>query len=112
MMKTALIAILLLCLSAPAFAEPATVIDDFGCIGFVPDLDGGSLGGVFTEESHAVSTKKGVTTLTCHFDHDVDLPHATGAKGFLCNTLFGLTENTRMLATPGGKAVLVCKIKQ
>jgi hypothetical protein len=89
-----------------AQADPAVVIDEFGCTGFVPD-NGTSL---FTTESHAVLTRSGVNILTCHFNHAVVLPHATGAQGFLCGTVFGLTSDTKMLATPGGKATLVCKI--
>ena len=95
-------------------AEPAVVVDDFGCGGFVPNSDTPSgfpaLAFLFTTESHANLTKSGVTILTCHFDHVVDLPHATGARGFLCGTVFKLTTDTQMIATPGGKATLVCKV--
>jgi hypothetical protein len=95
-------------------AEPAVVVDDFGCGGFVPNPDTEDgfppLAFLSTTESHAVLTKSGVNILTCHFDHLVDLPYATGARGFLCGTVFGVTDDTKMIATPGGKATLVCKI--
>ena len=94
-------------------AEPAVVVDEFGCGGFVPgDTPTGfpALAFLFTTESRALLTKSGVSILTCHFDHAVVLPHATGSQGFLCGTVFGLTNDTKMLATPGGKATLVCKI--
>ena len=91
-------------------ADPAAVIDDFGCVGFVPDGGDGSLGTLVTEESHAVVTGSGVSIVTCQFDHDIPIDQAYGAKGFICGTFDGLTTDTMMLATPGGKAVLVCKI--
>jgi len=100
----------LMLVASAAFADPAAVADDFGCVGFVPDGAGGSLGGLVTTESHSVVTGKGVTSVTCHFDHDVPLEQAYGAKGFLCGTYAGVTSNTKMLATPGGRAVLICKI--
>ena len=96
-------------------AEPAVVIDDFGCGGFVPNADTPTglpaLANLITfEQTHSVTTKSGVTILTCHFDHAVDLPHATAGRGFLCGTSLGLTDDTQMFASPGGKAILVCKI--
>ena len=100
----------LMLFASAAFADPAAVFDDFGCSGFVPDGAGGSLGGLFSVETHAVVTDKGVTILTCHFDHDILLEQANGARGFLCGTHLGITEDTKMLATPGGRALLVCKI--
>ena len=100
----------LLLAASTAFAEPATVINDFGCGGFVPDVDGVTEDFISTTETHSVVTDKGVTILTCHFDHDIDLPMAYGATGFLCGTFLGLTDDSKMLATPGGKAIMVCKI--
>jgi len=100
----------LMLVASAAFADPAAVADDFGCVGFVPDGAGGSLGGLDTNETHSVVTNNGVTSVTCHFDHDVDLPQAYGSQGFLCGTFAGVTDDTKMLATPGGKAILVCKI--
>ena len=102
-------------ISYDAQAEPAVVVDDFGCSGFVPngETETGfpALAGLFTNtESNSNLTKSGVTILTCHFDHGVDLPHATGGRGFLCGTVFGVTDDTKMIATPGGRATLVCKI--
>ena len=102
-------------LASTAHAERAVVIDDFGCSGFIPNGDSETglpaLGGVFTDtESHVVKTKSGVNILTCHFDHEIELAHATAGRGFLCSTVFGVTDDTKMIATPGGRATLVCKI--
>lgn len=95
-------------------AEPAMVIDDFGCGGFVPngDTENGfpALGFVSTTESHAVKSSSGNQILTCHFNHNVALEKATAGRGFLCGTAFGITDDTQMIATPGGKATLVCKV--
>jgi hypothetical protein len=100
----------LMLVASAAFADPAAVADDFGCFGFVPDGAGGSLGGLYTTETHSVVTHKGVTSVTCRFDHNFDLPQAYGTNGFVCGTFAGVTNDTMMLATPGGKAILKCKI--
>ena len=91
-------------------ADPAAVIDDFGCGAWIPDYDGSHLGWVTTTESHKVITDKGVRILTCHFDHEFDLAYATGDQGFLCGISGIPTSKSKMIATPGGKATLVCKI--
>lgn len=100
----------LMLVASAAFADPAAVINDFDCGGFVPDETGASLGPVSTTQTHSVVTGSGVTSLTCHFDHEFDLPQAYGAQGFVCGTFLGVTTDSMMLAAPGGKAVLVCKI--
>ena len=104
------ISVFALC-STMAMADPAAVFDEFQCEGFIPDIDGNSLGPVFTTDSHKVITDKGVAKLSCHFDHDIELPYATGAQGFVCGISGILTTDTMMLATPGGQATLVCQIK-
>lgn len=96
------------------YADPAAIIDDFGCGTFVLDENGDTLGWVSTDtESHKVITGSGVAILTCHFDHAFDLPYATGSQGFLCgiSTSSGVvvTSDTKNLATPGGRVTLVCK---
>jgi hypothetical protein len=50
------------------------------------------------------------------FNHDLDLEHAVGAKGFVCGISFPgsatlTTDDTLMFAAPGGRAVLMCKVK-
>ena len=103
-------------LGSRAYAQdgPAVVINDFGCSGFVPNGSTPTgfpdLAWLFTTESHAVRSASGNQILTCHFDHQVDLDKATQGEGFLCSTAFGLTVNTHMVATPGGKATLICKV--
>jgi hypothetical protein len=101
--------------ASTAFADPAAVINDFGCSGFVPDENGDVLEWITTEKSHSVETGSGISKMTCHFDHGVDLPQAYGAQGFVCGVfvdgIVTATTDSMMLATPGGQAVLVCKLK-
>ena len=104
--------------ASTAIADPAAVITEFGCNGFVPDENGGSMGGITTTKSHNVETGSGVVKLTCQFEHDFDLPQAYGAQGFPCGVPVDggeegleVTNDTMMLAAPGGQATLVCKIK-
>ena len=100
-----------------AVADPAAVYDEFECTGFIPDSDGSFLGYVYTTNSHKVFTDNGVTKVSCHFDHNFELPYATGAQGFACgiiNPETGLADmatDSKMLATPGGKATLNCQVK-
>ena len=92
----------------------AEIVKDGGCFGFVPDGNGGATTGLFNPEgAHAVSTKSGNVTLVCQFDipEGFEPAKAVKATGFLCGTYFGLTNDSWVLATPGGKATLVCKIK-
>lgn len=94
-------------------ANAAVVIDDSGCVGFVPTDTGGFGPFIFTPDgAHAVLTSSGVQILTCHFDvPDWAVPaSATRASGFLCGTYFGTTNDTKMVASAGGRATLVCKV--
>jgi hypothetical protein len=102
---------------APAIAQPypASVSEGFGCGGFVPDEDGNFPGDGFlgTNESHSVISKKGMkVTLQCHFDVPEELipDSVRKASGFSCGTFLGLTTDSRMLVTPGGDAVLTCRV--
>ena len=103
--------------ASAAYSNPAAVIDEFNCVSFFPDGNGG-LDYTFlistTTEAHKVITDKGVNILSCHFDHEEDLPYAIGAQGFLCGIKVGevllVTSDSKMLAAPGGRATLVCKI--
>ena len=98
-----------------AFADSAAVIDDFLCDIRVYDENGGYITFSTTDQSHKVITDSGVRILTCHFDHDLDLPYAIGDQEFLCgikvDEVVELTSDSKFLATPGGQATLVCKIK-
>ena len=103
---------ILMLAASTAFADPAAVITDFGCFGFVPDESGGNMGSLHTTKSHSVETGNGIVKMTCQFDHDFDLPQANGAQGFVCGMPGGVaTNDTMMLAAPGGQATLVCKSK-
>jgi hypothetical protein len=92
-----------------AFADPAAVIDDFSCSYRISDENGGWIYFSTTDQSHKVITDSGVRILTCHFDHDLDLPYAIGYQGFVCGISGKLTSDSKFLATPGGQATLVCK---
>lgn len=95
-----------------AYAEPATVTKDFGCSGFVPNPDGSPASYLGTTESHSVATSSGVTSLVCKFDipDGAEPAKATQANDFLCNTYLGLTNDSKMVASPGGNATLTCRI--
>jgi hypothetical protein len=93
-----------------AYADPATIIDGFFCQTLFPGV-----GPVTTvTEGHKVITDKGITVLTCHFDHPYDLDYAIGEQGFPCwiSTPSGLivTTDSQNIAAPGGRAALVCKV--
>jgi len=91
----------------------ATVTKDKGCMGFVPSSDGG-MGPMIetTKGHHRVDTRSGVTVLSCQFDIPDSLTPAsvTKATGFDCGAGGQVTTDSTMLATPGGRALLVCKI--
>jgi hypothetical protein len=96
--------------ATPAAAEGAAVIQDGFCGGFIPTADGGT-GQLISGEVHSVTTKKGNTSVVCHFEFEAGLiPKAYHASGFACGTFAGLTTNSRMVANPDGFATLTCKI--
>lgn len=102
--------------ASPAFSQSenaASVAKDFQCVGFVPTESGGFGPGLFsTLKTHSVVTSSDNTSLICHFDipEGQEPDSATQASGFGCGTFLGGTTDTKMVATPGGKAVLICKI--
>lgn len=99
-----------------AFAQSenaATIIKDGCCFGFVPTDTGGFGAFIFSPDgAHAVLTSSGNQSLVCQFDIPEGLApaKATQAEGFFCGTYFGLTNDTKMVATPGGRATLTCRI--
>lgn len=100
---------------APAIAQSenaATITKDFGCGGFVPTEEGDPGTALFTDRTVSAATSSGNVKLVCHFDipEGLEPASATHASGFLCNTYLGLTTDSKMVATPGGKAVLTCEI--
>jgi hypothetical protein len=52
--------------------------------------------------------------ISCHFNHDIDLPHAVAATDWVCAVPSPTTgellfaDRQVMLADPGGKALLGC----
>ena len=107
---------LLAVLAIPAKAEPAFVIKEFDCNGFIPDPETGApIFPLFTTQTHGFAVKDTVGKISCHFDHAYPLESASAARGWICavegpfsgELLF--TDKTVMLATPDGKALLQCQ---
>ena len=106
---------LLFAASAAVSAAAVVINEDGGCTGFVPNYEtetGLPELAILFGSTHSVVNSGGNTKLTCKFDHEVELERATGGQGFLCATPGGLTDDTMMVASPGGKATLVCQIKK
>ena len=97
--------------ATPALAEGATVtIEENACSGFIPNEDG-SQGAFLFGDLHSVVTKKESTSLVCKFTFEPGIIEtARRASGFPCSTLAGLTNDTRMVASPDGYATLHCRI--
>ena len=100
------VALVALMAGPTANADPATVIDDFGCV--ITAADSGLSVALFTEESHVVRSASGNVTLTCHFDIPDGLAPAATMRnsGFLCGTQFGVTTNTQSVTAKGGRVLL------
>jgi hypothetical protein len=95
-------------------ANAATITEDFICGGFVPTPTGGIGTVIFsTEGTHSVVTSSGVANLVCHFTIPAsDVPAtATRASGFACGTFLGGTNDSKMVASPGGYATLTCRVR-
>ncbi len=102
-------------LAGPVIAQSdnaASVQHDGLCGGFVPTASGG-FGAFLIGSLHSVVTSSGNSTLVCKFDiPEANRPAtATQATGFGCGTFLGLTFDSRMTASPGGQATLVCKVR-
>lgn len=92
----------------------ATVGKDMPCVGFIPTRSGEDSGiYISTDQSVVLVKGNGSTSLSCHFDVPAGLEPmtTTRASGFLCNTFLGSTRDSRMLASSGGNATLVCRIR-
>lgn len=108
-----------ICTTAPALAKSdnaAAVIKDQNCTGFVPTDDGQvDASNLLTSRKlrRYVQTRSGVTTLICQFKiPDNQVPsRIRQARGFLCQPNGQSTEDSQMVATPGGHAVLICKVR-
>src|ERR1041385_145333 len=104
---------LALTISAPVQARGgATVIKRFGCVIVPADSELPIV--LFTSKaSHEVDTPSGNSILQCHFDIPKDFApaHTLHHKGFLCSTFLGLTTDSKLVLTKGGKALLICRVK-
>jgi hypothetical protein len=85
---------------------------DFGCVLLAAD-SGLGVDLVTSDMSHNVNTPDGTTCLVCHFDIPEGEEPAKAMKnsGFPCGTLGGVTDDSRSVVTPGGKATLRCQIQ-
>ena len=85
-----------------------------GCFGFVP----GSLVPLSTmDEIHTTATSSGNVKLTCHFyiPDGFEPAAAVKATGFDCGIFLptgtAFTTDSKIIASPGGRATLTCQIK-
>jgi hypothetical protein len=98
------------------YADPAAVFEGGICHGPVYNSDNQLLG-IYPGTSKKVITDDGTRILTCKFDHYEDLLQATGAEGFVCGISDPdhpeefpvLATESKTVATPSGKATMVCK---
>jgi hypothetical protein len=99
--------------ATPALAEGSIIVNDTVCGGFVPTPSGGVGTLLTTEDSHQVQKGEWVT-VTCHFDIPAGFEPTKGTKavGIPCTIPpYGTTYDTRMSASPGGRAVGTCRIR-
>ena len=99
--------------AAPALAEGTIVIGDGTCSGFVPTADGQFGFPLSGGEIHVV-THGGTTQLTCHLDIPAGHEPSKGVRAYNvpCQTPLGPTTDTRMSASPGGRASGVLRIRK
>lgn len=97
--------------ATPALAEGATVTKDGVCYAFIPNGSGGLTSIVAIGEALTRTNNSGNTTMTCHFDlEEGQAPtKAARARGFPCETPIGLTYDTRINASTGGRMVMTCR---
>jgi hypothetical protein len=107
-------ALLIIIPETPAFASGSVVIDGDNCYGVVPDASGSLTGASVVGTYDSRTTKSGITNFTCHFDLTPSEAPSKNVKasGFDCTTPVGLTTNTRVNASPGGRMVMYCTIKK
>lgn len=110
-------AILTIVPATPALADEGAIVAHDGlCGGLLPDGEGGFTDIFFLGEANTRSTPSGIITVTCHFTLDPSIvPDGNlKASGFDCYTQEnggGLTTDTRLNVSPGGRAVLTCRLK-
>ena len=100
--------------TTPALADGAVIDKDLGeCQGAVPGPDG-ELSVIFvTSTDLIIRANKTWTTMTCHFDLEVEETPTKGtrASNFDCNVDGQLTSDTRASASAGGRMVLTCRTR-
>jgi len=96
--------------ATPALAEGAIVAKDGLCFGALPDGNGGFTD-IYFEGTATSRTNKSWTTITCHFSLDPAIIPSGNLKasGFVCSTGAGMTTDSRLNISPGGRAVLTCR---
>ena len=108
-------AILTIIPATPALADGAIVAHDGLCGGLLPDGNGGFTDIYFEGVANTRTNKTG-TTVTCHFSLAPGIVPTENLKasGFECYTGeggTGLTTDTRLNISPGGRAVLTCRYR-
>lgn len=64
-----------------------------------------------TTQSHAVDTPSGNSVIVCHFEGPVeDLKQAMHSSGFLCSTFSGESNNSKVVITPSGQVLFICRV--
>ena len=108
------VALLTIMPATPVLAESPIVIDEGACFGFIPTASGEfDPATIFGPGRIHVVTKGSWTTLTCHLDIPPNLipKKVRRANGVECYTSLGLTNDSRMQATPGGRATATCRVR-
>lgn len=100
--------------ATPALAAGSIVVTGDECAGFIPTVDGGVGLYITTTDSHQV-VKGNKLTLTCHFNLDpgTEPPKGVKADNIPCvkriDNVDYTTYDTRMQASPGGRATGTCR---
>jgi hypothetical protein len=106
----ALILIGLLALPHLAFAK-STVTKGFDCK--LLARDSGFPVTLVSNKTHSVISSSGNSTLTCRFSYSGEgLPtKALKIKNFPCGTYAGMTNNSKVVISPGGQITMTCQVK-
>lgn len=99
--------------ATPAMANGSIVLQDGICYGFVPNPDG-SIGTPLVTNDSQVVVNGSWAKVTCHFDipEGSEPAKSTKSVGEGCTIPpYGTTFDTRMSASPGGRAVGTCRFR-
>lgn len=106
----------LICAGSNAYAQDAAdkaadLVSGELCTCFTCGIELGTPGPLTTFDSRAVGTSADTVTFQCHFDIPEGFePNQSIQLTPLCNTPFGFANKTKIVLTPGGKAILTCQV--